>query len=255
MQLLARSPKGWMAVISQRFRAAKKGTIVTLKCPGNAMRPLSVTDDAFSPRAALELLGMVVIGSLHVATEIWLSPLIARVYNGFACLLVLGYLGWRVRSTGSIIRKWGLRGDNFFCALGAQMLFVIPGAIALLAYGHLTGGIRIPSTFWLTLALYPAWALAQQFALQNLIAANLAPATPRPWLVATAAGALFAASHYPCTELVLLTFIAGVPFTLIYRRFPNLWAVAIAHATLGSLAVYLVLREDPGAMMVNFLFR
>ena len=38
----------------------------------------------------------------------------------------------------------------------------------------------------------------------------------------------------------------GFWLTLVYRRVPNLWAGGIAHGLLGSVAIHLVLREDPG---------
>ena len=47
--------------------------------------------------------------------------------------------------------------------------------------------------------------------------------------------------------------VAGVFLTLIYQRFPNLWAVGIVHGILGSLAVYIVLKEDPGATIFSFI--
>ena len=65
---------------------------------------------------------------------------------------------------------------------------------------------------------------------------------------------MFAASHYPRLELVVLTFVAGIFLTLIYRRAPNLWAIGIVHGLLGSLAFYIVLGEDPGAFILEFLF-
>jgi hypothetical protein len=80
---------------------------------------------------------------------------------------------------------------------------------------------------------------------------NLGPAFAAQ--LAFAAAALFAASHWPEVELVALTFAAGTFLTLIYRRVPNLWAVGIAHAILGSLAVHLVLDVHPGAVILERL--
>ena len=103
------------------------------------------------------------------------------------------------------------------------------------------------------MALYPVWGIAQQFALQNLIANNLSGFISKPLGIAVLAATLFALSHYPRLELVALTFVAGVFFTLIYRKNPNLWAVGIAHGLLGSMAFYIVLQEDPGAVIIGFL--
>jgi membrane protease YdiL (CAAX protease family) len=86
-----------------------------------------------------------------------------------------------------------------------------------------------------------------------LIGRNLKGVLSRPVPIALVASALFAVAHYPRTELVILTGVAGVCFTLIYLRIPNLWAVGIVHGILGSLAVYIVLKEDPGAAIWTFL--
>ena len=110
----------------------------------------------------------------------------------------------------------------------------------------LAGSVALPWGFWLTLALYPIWGTMQQFALQNLIARNVAGLVSHPAAVAGVAATLFAASHVPRWPLVSLTLVSGFFFTLVYRRVPNLWAVGIAHGLLGSVAIYLVLREDPG---------
>jgi len=91
------------------------------------------------------------------------------------------------------------------------------GALVLIAYGAAAGSLSLPKTFWLTLALYPAWGIVQQFALQNLIARNLAGILRSPLGLASAAELLFGASHYPRLDLVALTLAAGVFFTLIYR--------------------------------------
>jgi len=79
------------------------------------------------------------------------------------------------------------------------------------------------------------------------------PSRPERQPVALAASTLFGISHYPRVDLMLLTLVSGLFFTLIYRRFPNLWAVGIAHGALGSLAIYLVLEEDPGAAILGYI--
>jgi membrane protease YdiL (CAAX protease family) len=47
--------------------------------------------------------------------------------------------------------------------------------------------------------------------------------------------------------------VAGFFFTAIYRRVPNLWAVGLVHGILGSLAIYFVSGEDPGAGLWNLV--
>jgi membrane protease YdiL (CAAX protease family) len=196
---------------------------------------------------------VLVAGSLHVLVEIGFSDAVARAYNAVVSVAFLVYLVRRARRTPGALRVWGMRRDNFRPALRAQLVFVAVGAAALVVYGAATGSLSLPATFWTTVALYPIWGVAQQFALQNLLARNLTRVLATPPALALGAAVLFALSHVPRWELVVLTLVAGVAFTLIYRRFPNLWAVGIAHGVLGSLAAYIVLREDPGAALLGFL--
>ena len=97
----------------------------------------------------------------------------------------------------------------------------------------------------MTLALYPIWGVTQQFALQNLIARNIAGAVGHPLGVAGVAAVLFAAAHVPRWPLVSLTIVSG--FLLHHNLPPRAEPVGIVHGVLGSLAIYLVSGEDPGA--------
>ena len=200
-----------------------------------------------------ELVAILLAGMLHVVTELGFSNSMARLYNAIVSVVFAGYLVWRVRRSVGAVRAWGMRWDNFWPALRAQLIFGAIGALVLIGFGVATASLVLPKTFWLTVGLYPIWGIAQQFALQSLVARNLAGMLSSPVAIAGVASALFAAAHYPRIELVILTGIAGVFLTLIYRRIPNLWAVGIVHGILGSLAFYIVLKEDPGAAILRFV--
>lgn len=199
-----------------------------------------------------ELIAITFVGLLHVLLEVGVSEPIARLYNAVASLGFLVYLVWRARKATGVVRAWGMRCDNFWQSLRALLIFGAVGVAALLSYGVASNSLSLPWTFWLTVMLYPLWGIAQQFALQNLIARNLAGFLSHPLAVAGVSSVLFAAAHYPRGSLVLLTFVSGFFFTLIYRRVPNLWAVGTVHGILGSMAVYIVLGEDPGAAIWEF---
>jgi membrane protease YdiL (CAAX protease family) len=196
---------------------------------------------------------VVCAGALHVLTELALSWRVAAAYNAGVALAFLVYVVWRGRRSPGALRAWGMRRDNLARALVAQLAFATIGAAVLVGFGAACGTLDVPPTIWLTLALYPAWSLAQQLALQSFVARNLAGWIRHPLALAIAASVLFSLSHVPEIELVVLTAVAGVFFTLIYRRLPNLWAVAIAHAILGTLAVYFVLGRDPGGAILDWL--
>ncbi len=196
-----------------------------------------------------ELAAITLVGLAHIVLETSFSEPVALWFSGGVSLAFLGYLVWRARDGAVVLRAWGMRRDNFWPAIQAQAVFGAAGAAAMLAYAVVAGSVALPWGFWLTLAFYPIWGVTQQFALQNLIARNVAGFIVRPVGVAGVAAVLFAASHIPRWPLVSLTFISGFFFTVIYRRVPNLWAVGIVHGFLGSLAIYLVSSEDPWAVI------
>ncbi len=218
------------------------------------MKPKSVESRVYANRPCYpELAAILLAGCLHVVTEVGFSESAARSYNFVVSVFFAGYLVWRGRCSECAVRAWGMRRDNFWPALRSQLIFGIVAAVALIAFGVATASPVPPKSFWLTVGLYPIWGIAQQFALQSLIARNLAGLLSSPIAIAGVASALFASSHYPRIELVILTGVAGVFLTLIYRRNPNLWAVGIVHGILGSLAFYFVLKEDPGAAILGFI--
>jgi membrane protease YdiL (CAAX protease family) len=201
----------------------------------------------------IELFAILAVGAGHVATEILFDETTARLYNVVAAIGILVYVIRRLLLSEGYRRAWGMRVDNFQKAVRAHLAFAVPALVAIVFCGLLFDSLRLPATFWLTVALYPLWGIAQQFALQNLIARNLRPIVGNRLLLALIASALFSLAHLPQLPLVALTLVAGFFFTLIHRRAPNIWAVGIVHGLLGSCAFYVVLGEDPGAAIIAWL--
>ena len=206
------------------------------------------------PRS-LELLVVVAIGAVHVCIELVASVEATRVYNVAAGVGVTAYLIWRATTTNNILRVWGMRRDNFWQALRVQLIFGGPAAACLILFGLMNGTVPLPPSFWLVCALYPFFGIAQQFVLQNLIARNLTMFVPYRVLLAFLSALLFSLSHIPRLPLSVLALIAGFFLTLIYQRHQNLWAVGIVHGILAGLTFYIVLQQDPGAGILQFLMR
>lgn len=188
-----------------------------------------------------ELVAVVAAGGLHVATELTTSLAVSRAYNGTACALFLGYVVWRAARDRSLVRSWGVRTDNLRQASLAYALLVVLAAPAIYGIGALRG--EEPELSASSLVLYLGWGLAQQFALQNLLARNLAQLVAPAWLSAVLASLLFAVSHVPRLELTGIACAGGLAFILLYRRFPNLLAAGIAHGVLGWM-IFGVLRLE-----------
>ncbi len=206
-------------------------------------------------RGARELVAVLFAGLVHLVTELLVSEPAAVTTSVVFVVIFAGYLVRRVRAAPETLRAWGMRVDNLRACLPTHFAFTALGAVFIVGYGWATDAFPLPWTFWLVLALYPLWGVAQQFGLQNLLAGNLAPWIRRPLTLAVVTAAMFSAAHYPRMSLVTLTLISGIGFVLTYRRAPNLWLVGLSHGVLATMAVYLVLHADPGAAIVDWLTR
>jgi membrane protease YdiL (CAAX protease family) len=215
-------------------------------------------------RPLIELVLVILTGIGHVALEVATSGLKGaadtlnrpqHIYNLTVALLWGGYLVWRLLRTPGLAYEWGFRRQGLGQALGACLRFGVIATIPLVAYAAWQGRLPLPATFWLVVALYPLWGLAQQFALQSLLTRNLRQVVPRFCFRILAAAAIFSAAHFPNYELMGLTLVAGVAFTWLYEKYGNLWAVGITHGFLGALAYYAVLGQNPGAEILAFLHR
>ena len=85
---------------------------------------------------------------------------------------------------------------------------------------------------------YTLWALMQQFILQVYVLLRLLRVgLRRRWAIALAA-VLFAIAHVPNPVLAPVTLAWGAATSLLYLRYRNLYALALAHGILGmALAV------------------
>jgi len=162
----------------------------------------------------------------------------------------LGYVVWRWRNNRTILHAWGLRRDNLAAAANAAVAIALPILFCAVAYGFAAGHFPPPRGFWLILLLYPAWGVAQQFLLNGMLARNLAAFLPG-WAVVFLSAVLFAASHAPDLPVIALTLPAGALWVLMYRRWPNLWALGIAHGVIGTVVFYGVLGRDPLALLLG----
>jgi len=162
-----------------------------------------------------------------------------------AGLALLSYVVYLVSRRPHSWRDLGFRRDNIVAGLvpvGASTLLV--GA-ALLAFAAARGRPIWQPAVLVLLALYPLWALAQQFAFQGLLHRGLRVLVRPPWLQVLITAAAFASVHAGNLTLVMVTFAAGIMWSLLYRRWPNLWLLAGSHTILAALAYPLVLGDAP----------
>ncbi len=149
-----------------------------------------------------------------VAVALWIIGV--NVYHR-PSLRELG-LGW----TGFVRSLWIV---GVAAVAGAAMLFVAHLAGTLHRYG-LHRALLVVATGYLV------WTLQQQFMLQSFFFLRLEALLGSRKAVWAAAG-LFALAHFPNPVLVPATLGAGLVFCGVFRRYRNIYTLAIAQAILG----------------------
>lgn len=161
---------------------------------------------------------------------------------GAALILYVIYLARRHTDRW---QELGFRTDNLRAGLVPTAAVTAVGAALLLGVGLWEKRTAWGPQALVLLALYPVWALAQQFAFQGVLHRRLQVLAGPPVLQVILTAAAFASVHIGNRVLAGLTFTAGVAWSVLYRRWPNLWLLAASHSILAALAYPLVLADAP----------
>lgn len=163
----------------------------------------------------------------------------------FVPLAWLVYLARAIRADRSVLKEWGVRADNLGPALLRCAPFFLVGLLCLAGYRLWQGWFTPGWTFWVVFLLYPLWGLAQQFLVQAMVARNLRKLGLPVWSVVLLAGVGFGMVHVFHPELAVLCVGAGIVWTGLFLKTPNLIPLALAHGWLGTLAYYWILEMEP----------
>ncbi len=79
---------------------------------------------------------------------------------------------------------------------------------------------------------YAVWALAQQFIVQSFFYVRMEAILGGRWAV-VAAAVLFGVAHIPNPVLMLASFVGGLFFCEMFRRYRSIFPLGVVHATLG----------------------
>jgi CAAX prenyl protease-like protein len=152
----------------------------------------------------------------------------------------------------------GIRLDNLLPALAETMAVIAPAILIVLGVGLFIGrGPRmIPREMALSVALTFPWGLFQQYGLVAVFGRRLRRLSIRPETGDLLCALIFAGLHLPNPLLTATTFGAGYIASALFRRRPNLFALALAHALLSTAlyvslppSVTLVMRVGPGCLL------
>ena len=161
-----------------------------------------------------------------------------------------GYALWAVCTGRATPAQLGLRADNLATATRAALRVYGPAAGAVLVWFAASPVPAPPADFYLTLAVYPFWGIAQQFVFQSLLHTRLIRLGTAPWSILITAAA-YTAVHWHSPRLMAITFPAGLINGWLFLRRPNIIPLGIAHGVLGAMVYYLLFGEDPMARFLN----
>ena len=135
---------------------------------------------------------------------------------------------------GDSLNRIGIRLDNFVMA-GRMVLRPTVAAgfgIALVSIVLVPPQAEIGRTI-VNFLYYLVWGFAQQYALQGFVLLRLLD-TGLNRSAPICAATIFALIHAPNVGLMVLVFLGGWLWSSLFRREPNLFALAISHALLAN---------------------
>jgi membrane protease YdiL (CAAX protease family) len=191
-------------------------------------RPRS--SEATSPLDRRGALWELVIGYGLLEAALWSEGDLRWVWTAAVLLWILVVTAYH-RPTWS---QLGLGWTGFRRSLWAAGLAAVAGALMLVG-ARWAGTLHVYPLRRLYLEVaagYLVWTLEQEFMLQSfffLRLEKLLGSRKAVW----AGAALFAIAHIPNPVLVPATFAAGLAFCAVFRKYRNLYTLAIAQAILG----------------------
>ncbi len=201
---------------------------------------------ALGPVQRIAVIDVAAVGGVSLVYVILETLDVAKRWSFAVAGLALGiYAIFLFRRRTHSLRDMGFRRDNLASALVPVGAFTIAAGIGLLVWGVTRGQTGWGKELLLLLVLYPVWALVQQLGFQGLFHRGLMVLVPSPVVQVLGTAAAFACVHWGNPALFGLTFVAGVAWSLLYRRWPNLWLLTGSHTVLAALAYPLVLGDNP----------
>jgi membrane protease YdiL (CAAX protease family) len=182
-------------------------------------------------RLASRALREILIGFALVLLALWSAGWLQWTLGGAA----FAYIFFVTLRSRPSVEQLGLRVSGMRRALWIVALAAVAAAPAVwlsIRLGTFHAVFRNYAIEWGFLA-YIAWALVQQFILQDFFLARLLRITTKPAPAVIAAGLLFALAHVPNPLLVAATIVWGVLACALFLRYRNLYVLGLAHAILG----------------------
>lgn len=127
----------------------------------------------------------------------------------------------------------GFRESAWIMIAGAALALVILGVGTVSGTLHILFGVTPVVSHVLA---YCLWAVMQQFVAQSYFFLQIESLTGSSRKAVVGSGLLFGLLHIPNPALLMATTVGGLAFSALFRRYRNIYPIAIAHA-LVALAI------------------
>jgi uncharacterized protein len=187
-----------------------------------------------------EIAAVLVIVAGYVLFQRWIAD---RSYFILPALAIIGvYLGLSISRSGRSLADFGIGRHNLRpCTLWVSV--VVAGTLIAGILVAARNGARAAPEFWMVLAVYPMWGLAQQFVFQGFFHENLIRLGAGWWSVPLTA-VVFTAVHFPSVRLMGFAAAGGLIFSALYRHYRNIIPLGIAHGLCGAIIYHLIFQRD-----------
>jgi membrane protease YdiL (CAAX protease family) len=150
------------------------------------------------------------------------------LWIGLSVLCILSLtLGSRFSSRDMGITLPAMRGIGWTLAVGVALAIAIPLVSSWLGADASSHAWRFHAAWQ-----YALWALAQQFIVQSFFYVRIEAILGGRWAV-LASAVLFGAAHIPNPVLTLGSFVGGLFFCEMFRRYRSIFPLGLVHAMLG----------------------
>jgi membrane protease YdiL (CAAX protease family) len=165
-------------------------------------------------------------------------------------LLCLGLMIHSHRLRRETLQEIGLTGHNFWQAIRLLLLPMAAGSSILICIGLGSGMLQGPERFISDLLPLTLSGVVQQYLLQGFIHRRIGLVVGLNLLksyddngkrlavsVAFLTASCFAIVHIPNLTLTILTFVAGLVWSWVYQKAPNIYAIGISHGLMSLLVI------------------
>jgi membrane protease YdiL (CAAX protease family) len=189
------------------------------------------------------------IGACVIGGAAYVALAMADVPRRWAIIaLAVGIVGYVVllgRRRTESPADFGLRRDNLLSSVKEVAVVTAVAAVAILVLALALRRSLHHAELWIVAPLYPLFGIAQQLAVQGVLQRRLLRLWPHPAVGVVGAAVGYALLHAAKPRLLVLTLLAGLVWSWLYQRHPNVWTLGVSHGLLGALTFPLVLGTDP----------